>query len=125
MPDERVHIQTFSNPALKDRFLQTIQQRLVRDLAKARPDKIRQEKTHHEERVQLPKFTSHTFTSGPQFTSFFACQTHAQAYFPKVVAQGDTLFSAKHVLSYITQPPRSTPNPPSFLPSYNQGILKN
>jgi len=68
MPDERVHIQTFSNPALKDRFLQTIQQRLVRDLAKARPDKIRQEKTHHEERVQLPKFTSHTFTSGPQFS---------------------------------------------------------
>jgi len=56
MPDERVHIQTFSNPALKDRFLQTIQQRLVRDLAKARPDKIRQEKTHHEERVQLPKY---------------------------------------------------------------------
>ncbi len=55
---------------------------------------------------------------------FFACQTHAQAYFPKVVAQGDTLFSAKHVLSYITQPPRSTPNPPSFLPSTIRGFSK-
>ena len=54
----------------------------------------------------------------------FVCQTHAQAYFPKVVAQGDTLFSAKHVLSYITQPPRSTPNPPSFLPSSIRGFSK-
>jgi hypothetical protein len=83
MPDERVHIQTFSNPALKDRFLQTIQQRLVRDLAKARPDKIRQEKTHHEERVQLPKFTSHTFTSGPQFISFLHVRPTPKLTFPK------------------------------------------